>query len=69
LIDPKIEISYDEERERPPKSEVMELTCDNTLARELLDWNPQYTIDAGLKKTIAFIKDNLSFYKPEKYSI
>jgi NAD dependent epimerase/dehydratase len=69
LINPEIEIIHNEERERPPKSEVMELICNNTLARELLDWNTQYTIDTGLEKTIAFIKDNLSFYKPEKYSI
>jgi NAD dependent epimerase/dehydratase len=69
LINPDIEIIHSEERERPPKSEVMELVCDNTLAKELLGWVPTHSIDGGLEKTISFIKDNLSFYKPNQLYI
>ena len=47
----------------------MELICDNSLAEKLVKWKPQYTIDAGLEKTINFIKENLSFYNPDQYYI
>jgi NAD dependent epimerase/dehydratase len=69
LINPEIEIIHSEQRERPPKSEVMELICDNHLAQKLLNWKPTQSIDAGLEKTITFIKDNLSFYKPDQLYI
>jgi nucleoside-diphosphate-sugar epimerase len=69
LIDPEIKILHNKKRERPPKSEVMELICDNSLAKKLVKWKPQYTIDAGLEKTINFIKENLSFYNPDQYYI
>jgi len=69
LIDPEIGIVQSKKRERPLKSEVMELVCDNTLARQLLNWSPSYSIDSGLKETISFIKDNISFYKPDRHYI
>jgi NAD dependent epimerase/dehydratase len=67
LIDPDIRILHEKERERPPKSEVMELICDNSRAKEILSWEPRYTIDEGLLKTIDFIRKNMSFYKPGLY--
>lgn len=67
LIDPEIKILHEKERERPPKSEVMELICDNSRAKEILNWEPKHTIDEGLLKTIEFIRNNMSFYKPGIY--
>ena len=54
----------DSERFRPAKSEVTVLVCDNTKAREILEWRPQYTLEQGLQHTIEYIRDNLYRYKP-----
>jgi NAD dependent epimerase/dehydratase len=67
LINPEIQINHEKERERPPKSEVMELICDNTLAKKLFNWHPQYSFEQGLSETIEFIKKHLAFYKPDLY--
>jgi NAD dependent epimerase/dehydratase len=69
LINPDISIRHSKKRERPVNSEVMELICDNTLARQILDWEPAHSIDSGLEKTISFIRKNLSFYKPDQLYI
>ena len=55
----KAQIVTDEERVRPEKSEVMELICDNTLARELMGWEPKYTLEQGLEETVAWMRENL----------
>ena len=39
----KVTIVADNNRVRPEKSEVMELICDNSLARELMGWEPKYS--------------------------
>ncbi len=68
-IDPAIKIISDEQRIRPEKSEVMELLCDSSKAREQLGWAPEFSIEAGLEKSISFIKSHLGFYKPNIYNI
>ena len=62
------EILTDSPRIRPSKSEVERLWCDNTKATELLKWAPKTSLDEGLKKTIGWISDNISLYKPELYN-
>jgi NAD dependent epimerase/dehydratase len=58
------QIVADSERFRPAKSEVTVLVCDNTRARKILEWRPQYTLEQGLQHTIEYIRDNLYRYKP-----
>lgn len=60
----------DSERMRPAKSEVFRLLGDNTLIKELTDWQPQVSLEEGLKKTIAWIcePDHLNKYKPNIYN-
>ncbi|MBI96450.1 NAD-dependent dehydratase [bacterium] len=71
----KIEISSDELRLRPEKSEVNRLLGDNTLIRKLTDWEPKYSGIDGLRKgiseTVDWFKDknNISRYKPHLYQI
>lgn len=62
-------IELEKQRLRPPKSEVMKLVCCNTRAKDLLGWEPQYTLDRGLTETIGFVKNNIGFYKIEEYTI
>lgn len=63
------EVLVDPKRIRPQKSEVERLWCDNTKARQLLEWEPKIGFDEGLKMTVAWISDNISLYKPEFYNV
>ncbi len=69
LVDDKIPIETDEARVRPEGSEVDRLLADNTLAKELLDWTPRVSLEDGLTHTIDWIRDNLSQYHPDEYSV
>jgi len=69
LVGKEVTIIRDEQRVRPEKSEVMELICDRRKAKELIDWEPQYTLEEGLRETIKWIKKYLDLYKPGIYNI
>lgn len=75
LMGTRIEISTDDQRLRPEKSEVGRLWASNAKAKALLGWQPEYHgIDGfrrGLEKTIDwFVKsDNLKHYKGELYNL
>jgi dTDP-glucose 4,6-dehydratase len=56
-------------RVRPPASEVSELHCDATLARELLGWRPTVSLDEGLRRTIEFVASHPDLYAPNQYRI
>jgi nucleoside-diphosphate-sugar epimerase len=64
-----VEIAYDEIRVRPENSEVMELICANQKAAALADWRPRYTLETGLRETVAFIESNLHLYKTDIYNV
>jgi NAD dependent epimerase/dehydratase len=63
-------IIEEDQRKRPEKSEVYRLWADNTKAKSLIGWEPKYTLDDGLKKTIEWfsIPDNLKQYKANIYN-
>jgi len=69
LTGKKIKITRDPRRLRPKKSEVMTLICDNRKAKNLLKWSPHFSLENGLKETIAYISGHLEEYKPEVYNI
>lgn len=54
-------------RLRPDKSEVLRLISDNSLAKQSLGWSPRFSLDEGLSRTIAWIRDHLDMYKVGKY--
>jgi NAD dependent epimerase/dehydratase len=64
-----IKINCDEERIRPEKSEVNRLWADNTKIKELTEWEPQYSIDDGLKETVEWIKNNMQYFKTDIYNV
>ncbi len=69
LIGAKIEIEPTEERKRPKDSEVQRLWADNSKAKEILGWNPKYSLEEGLKITIAWFKSYKELYKSEIYNV
>ena len=69
MIGRPVSIQVDPARLRPEKSEVMRLLSDNQLARERLGWRPQTSLRDGLQCTIAWMKENIQYYRPETYEI
>jgi NAD dependent epimerase/dehydratase len=75
LMNTDIEIKTDSQRLRPDKSEVERLWADNSKARRLLGWEPQYGgkngLERGLAETIAWFTDpeNLIRYRTDVYNI
>ena len=71
----EIEIVTDDERLRPPGSEVERLWADNSKAMALLGWEPSYGghdgFRRGLAETIDWFADpvNLAKYKWDRYNI
>ena len=68
-INPRAKIVCDEERLRPEKSEVNRLLGCNEKIMRLTDWKPLYSLEEGLKETIAFLKETLDEYKPDIYNL
>ena len=64
-----VPITCNDERTRPPKSEVERLCADARKATEILDWQPQHTLEEGLMLTIEWIRSNLEHYRPGTYAI
>lgn len=71
LMSSNVAFSYDDQRQRPEKSEVFRLWCDNKKIEKLVGYKPQIGIDVGLKKTVEWITkpSNLSKYKAEIYNV
>ncbi len=69
LINPKAKIVCDEKRLRPKKSEVNRLLGCNEKIIRLTNWKPQYSLEEGLKDTIAFLRENLDKYKTDIYNL
>ncbi|MFZ5919784.1 MAG: SDR family NAD(P)-dependent oxidoreductase [Chloroflexota bacterium] len=62
-----VRLEIDESRLRPEKSEVYNLISDNSLARTALGWTPGVSLDEGLDRTIAWVRDNLHLYRVGEY--
>ena len=71
LMGSSIEINRDNERLRPPKSEVNRLWCDNAKLKRLTGFAPGTSIQKGLQRTIEWFRepDNIQMYKSEQYNV
>jgi NAD dependent epimerase/dehydratase len=69
LMDKPVQLETAAERQRPEASEVERLLADNTLARELLGWEPKITLEEGLQRTIDWMRQHLERYRPGVYSL
>jgi NAD dependent epimerase/dehydratase len=64
----RIAVEADPERVRPAASEVGRLLANNTLARDLMDWRPRYSLDEALDETIAWVRDHLRLFRVDTYT-
>ena len=63
------QIVSDEQRVRPEKSEVMRLIADRSKAKRLIGWEPRVSLDEGLERTIAWIRENPGFFTVSDYHV
>jgi nucleoside-diphosphate-sugar epimerase len=59
----------DESRVRPGDSEVERLLCDNSRAREWCGWEPQVSLEEGLRRTSDWVRDHLDRLEAKTYQI
>jgi len=64
-----VPVALDDDRLRPPDSEVERLVADTTKARKLLDWEPEVELDEGLRRTIDWLTGSIGEYKPTIYNV
>lgn len=69
LMGKNFTVQQQDQRVRPQNSEVMKLISDNSKAKELMDWQPQVSLDDGLQQTIEFIEKYLHEFKSDQYAI
>lgn len=70
-INPQAKIIAEDQRVRPEKSEVNRLCGSNKKIRRLTGWEPEYSFEDGIKKTIEWFRnpDNIKNYKPGIYNV
>lgn len=75
IMQVKVEIISDSNRLRPENSEVQRLWADNSKAKELIGWVPEFPglhgLQLGLEQTIEWFcnPDNLSKYRSNRYNL
>ncbi|PKL48336.1 MAG: NAD-dependent dehydratase [Candidatus Riflebacteria bacterium HGW-Riflebacteria-2] len=66
LLDKKLEIIEEENRLRPPDSEVMRLIGDAGRAAQQLGWQPLHSLEEGLRQTVEWLKSNRGEYQQSR---
>lgn len=56
ILNKELIVIEKKDRIRPEKSEVLELLCENSKAKSLLNWSPKYHFEEGLKEVISFFE-------------
>jgi NAD dependent epimerase/dehydratase len=69
LMGKKMAIKAEQQRLRPEDSEVERLCANNLLAKELLGWQPQYSLEEGLRRTIAWVEEHKENYRAGHYAV
>ena len=67
IVGRELEVELDEQRVRPPDSEVMRLISSPALASELMGWKPTVDLREGLERTLKWIEGNLHRYRVGDY--
>lgn len=59
----------EQQRMRPEQSEVERLCADATQANKLVGWHSHIGLEEGLRRTIAWMEENLHNYRVKEYAI
>ncbi|MCS7221683.1 MAG: GDP-mannose 4,6-dehydratase [Anaerolineae bacterium] len=69
LLGREFVVEIEDDRLRPPASEVERLLADNSKAQRIMNWAPEVPLEKGLEWTIEWIKRHLALYHAERYVI
>jgi dTDP-glucose 4,6-dehydratase len=69
MLDRDVPVELDDARLRPPASEVERLIADATKAKRMLGWQPQVTLDEGLRRTIEWMSESIGSYRASIYNV
>ena len=69
LLDRELEIQTEARRVRPAESEVQELLCNPSLARELIDWSPAIPLAEGLARTVDRVSSRPELWQVREYAL
>jgi nucleoside-diphosphate-sugar epimerase len=71
VMDRPVRIRAEEERMRPPDSEVMRLVCESAALRAATGWEPRHTLEEGLAITARWFSEpaNLARYRWGMYNV
>jgi len=69
LLGKPIDVTSDQARLRPEKSEVERLLADNSRARSLLGWEPTISLEVGLQRTLDWLREHQGRYRTGVYVV
>jgi dTDP-glucose 4,6-dehydratase len=69
LMDKQLILETEEQRLRPPKSEVTRLCANANKARDIFGWKPDVPLEEGLLQTIEWVSDNAETYHANTYAV
>jgi dTDP-glucose 4,6-dehydratase len=61
-------VETETQRLRPAASEVERLLAGTALAQELWGWTPSYSLEEGLRETVAWIREHLERFRVNEYT-
>ena len=67
VLGKQVSVVSEEERLRPPQSEVSRLLSDPSLARDLLGWSPAVGLEEGIARTAAWMEERMDEYQVGRY--
>jgi NAD dependent epimerase/dehydratase len=69
IIGGDFEITQEDARVRPSRSEVMELVSNNNRARKVMGWQPTVSLREGLERTVDWFHAHQDSYQSEEYAV
>jgi dTDP-glucose 4,6-dehydratase len=69
MVGSDVTVRQSDERVRPAKSEVARLLSSNAKMRQLTGWQPNVTLDEGLRRTIEWVRQHAELFDPTRYRI
>lgn len=64
-----LEVVVDDQRVRPPASEVQRLLSDPSHAKDVLGWTPEVSLAEGLRRTAAWLTDAREWFRLPGYAV
>lgn len=69
ILGRQLEVAEDDQRVRPPASEVSRLLGDSSNAARIAGWKAEVSLDEGLRRTCAWIAEHLGEFRTEEYAV